>query len=372
MSFFHTNLLRLMMILIMFIPSASEGYTQESLQKFKELPTEIQDELLVPIPLGNIIQPRFGLQREDWRSESGADYYQKRLRLPFQTTTERSHFAYQFESDDNNTLRIKFKSQSSTARMVLLNAEHQILTSLQRQEHTEVQLKGDLESNTPQSYYLAVWDTAPPSQIVVEITLVRRKQRFDKEIETFALGETVDAEFEDGGRLLFSTGSQFSEDLDLGIISKDLRGEFKNNIISLSDNVTVSVKDKHSKWLITDKDNRQTYLIRRKGDGIDIYGGGIYKLYSIQLPQRGIFEVSFPIVDQSQPRFRVELSSQDQERIFPGPRIVIEYPGTYILKIDTIEGIDPTEESTPFQIRATFEAELWRVHSVEEVSGLPY
>jgi 4-amino-4-deoxy-L-arabinose transferase-like glycosyltransferase len=72
--------------------------------------------------------------------------------------------------------------------------------------------------------------------------------------------------------LLFSVKPEFQTDLDNGSISADLREEFKNNNISLSKDARVSVKKTDSRWLI--KDN-QIYTVRKKGDELNIYEGGI-------------------------------------------------------------------------------------------------
>ena len=74
--------------------------------------------------------------------------------------------------------------------------------------------------------------------------------------------------------LLFSTGSEFSGDLDREVISRDLRQAFEDNKISLSDKGTVSVEDGGSKWLIRADDKRPMYTIKRGRDGLNIYEAG--------------------------------------------------------------------------------------------------
>ena len=64
---------------------------------------------------------------------------------------------------------------------------------------------------------------------------------------------------------LFGIDSKkFQSDLDKGIISEDLRQEFKNNWVDLSENTAISVKEKGRIWLIGDKDNKQTYTVRKE------------------------------------------------------------------------------------------------------------
>lgn len=64
---------------------------------------------------------------------------------------------------------------------------------------------------------------------------------------------------------LFGIDSKkFQSDFDKGTISEDLRQEFKNNWIDLSENSAISVKEKGRIWLITDKDNDQIYTVRKE------------------------------------------------------------------------------------------------------------
>ena len=72
---------------------------------------------------------------------------------------------------------------------------------------------------------------------------------------------------------LFSIGLEFSDDLDEGAISEALRGELKNNSLSLSKDAALSVKKTGDKWVIADKD--QTYTFRKESDELRIYRGGI-------------------------------------------------------------------------------------------------
>ncbi|MCZ6679054.1 MAG: hypothetical protein O7E52_17610 [Candidatus Poribacteria bacterium] len=46
---------------------------------------------------------------------------------------------------------------------------------------------------------------------------------------------------------------------------------FDRNEISLSENLTVEVKDEKSKWLIRDADEEQTYTVIREGDELNVY-----------------------------------------------------------------------------------------------------
>jgi len=82
--------------------------------------------------------------------------------------------------------------------------------------------------------------------------------------------------------LLFSVELKYQIDLDKGNISEDLRQDFKDNRISLSQNATVSIEEKDSEWLIADfttarffTRKEKTYPVRKEGDKLNIYKQGI-------------------------------------------------------------------------------------------------
>jgi len=80
------------------------------------------------------------------------------------------------------------------------------------------------------------------------------------------------------GPLLFSIDLVFQSDLDHDNgISEDLRRGFENNGILLSQNATISIEEKDSRWLITDKDNEQTFLIRKEEGKLNIYKELLYE-----------------------------------------------------------------------------------------------
>jgi len=72
-------------------------------------------------------------------------------------------------------------------------------------------------------------------------------------------------------QLLFSVGLEYQTDLDKDNIFDNLKQKFKENKILLSQNVTVSIEEKYSKWLITDKDNKKTYPVKKEKDKLNIY-----------------------------------------------------------------------------------------------------
>ena len=66
-------------------------------------------------------------------------------------------------------------------------------------------------------------------------------------------------------QLLFGIESEILTALDNGNLSHDLRQEFEARDMPLSEVVTISIKVKGRKWLITDKlMNKSTLLVKRR------------------------------------------------------------------------------------------------------------
>ena len=70
--------------------------------------------------------------------------------------------------------------------------------------------------------------------------------------------------------LLFNIEMKFKNDLNNHKVSNNLRQRFQNNGIPLSQNVTVSVEKRNSKWIITDN-NSEEYLVSKEADELNIY-----------------------------------------------------------------------------------------------------
>ena len=75
--------------------------------------------------------------------------------------------------------------------------------------------------------------------------------------------------------LLFNVELKYQTHLNSENISTELRQEFKNNKIPLSQNAILSIQKKDSEWWIDDKDNKRMYIVRkeaRKEEGrLNIY-----------------------------------------------------------------------------------------------------
>jgi len=69
--------------------------------------------------------------------------------------------------------------------------------------------------------------------------------------------------------VLFNIRSDFQSDLDKATVSETLRKELENNGIALSQNATISIKEKGSEWRITDKSRK--YTVRKENDRLSLY-----------------------------------------------------------------------------------------------------
>jgi hypothetical protein len=78
--------------------------------------------------------------------------------------------------------------------------------------------------------------------------------------------------YEEHFKKLFSIGAELSSDLDNSIISQELRQGFEKNETPLSQHVTVSVRQRDSRWLITDK--LKKYYVRKEGGVLIVYEYG--------------------------------------------------------------------------------------------------
>jgi F0F1-type ATP synthase membrane subunit c/vacuolar-type H+-ATPase subunit K len=72
-----------------------------------------------------------------------------------------------------------------------------------------------------------------------------------------------------GAGPLFSVDPVLQTDLDNTVISQELRQEFENNLAPLLQHATISVKTPESEWLITDKQNRKSYRIKKENEEDD-------------------------------------------------------------------------------------------------------
>jgi len=79
-----------------------------------------------------------------------------------------------------------------------------------------------------------------------------------------------------GARLLFGVDLALQTDLNNSTISQELRQEFENNKYPLLQHASISVEEPESEWLITDKQNKKTYRIKKEKDKeqekLNIYG----------------------------------------------------------------------------------------------------
>ncbi len=87
-------------------------------------------------------------------------------------------------------------------------------------------------------------------------------------------------------KFLCSVELELQSDLDKGIISKELRQEFKNNKAPLSKQAKISVEQPETEWLVTDEG--KSYPIRKEQDKLNIYE-------NIELPTEGPLKFVFEV-----------------------------------------------------------------------------
>ena len=97
-------------------------------------------------------------------------------------------------------------------------------------------------------------------------------------------------------QLLFGIESEILTALDNGSLSQDLRQEFESREMPLSENVTISIKTKGRKWLITDKADEQEYVVSKEEGELRIYEQEPWSLFNFKR--------------EMWLRFSIELSSQ--------------------------------------------------------------
>ena len=75
---------------------------------------------------------------------------------------------------------------------------------------------------------------------------------------------------------LFKVDAALKNDLDRGYLSERLRQQFKENNITLSQNVTITIEEKGKKWLMVDAGKKQMYPIRVEGDQPNVFKSLFY------------------------------------------------------------------------------------------------
>ena len=96
------------------------------------------------------------------------------------------------------------------------------------------------------------------------------------------------------GDALFSVSSSFENELDDGTISEDLKEEFDDEDITLSDDAIVSAQESGNWWKITDGG---TYTIRKEGNRLNVYKGDHTPVVSNETRLFKVGRVEYTIVN---------------------------------------------------------------------------
>jgi uncharacterized membrane protein len=122
------------------------------------------------------------------------------------------------------------------------------------------------------------------------------------------------------GQLLFGVGLEFQDGLDNGAISGNLRREFGNHGIDLSDNASVSTEEEGSKWQITDQ--TAVYTLRKEAGTLNVLEG--HKYHQLDdgtfIPQR-----VFLVVESKLRNKASELSGEEIYASYVDSTILLPY-----------------------------------------------
>ena len=94
-----------------------------------------------------------------------------------------------------------------------------------------------------------------------------------------------------GEAFLFRVELNFQTDLERGVISNGLRGQFENHGISPSQNLTVLVEREGRRWLIADKDNKQMYSLRKAEEKLEVFRQTIFRPDKLVEAQQRLFNL---------------------------------------------------------------------------------
>ena len=119
--------------------------------------------------------------------------------------------------------------------------------------------------------------------ILLVAILVHGREKLDHD-EFFPLTQEHDipcVKCHTSDSLLFRMDVVFQNEVGKGArLSEDVQWEFGVRGIPISQNATVSMKEKGHKWLITDGENKQRYPVRKEAGQFNIYTASIYKTYT--------------------------------------------------------------------------------------------
>ena len=88
---------------------------------------------------------------------------------------------------------------------------------------------------------------------------------------------------------IFSIELALQDDLDTGYNSDKLRTAFKNNGLSISKSSAITTQIRTDEWLITDCISKKEYLLKKKGEKINVYAKGHSNLHVVnQIVERDL------------------------------------------------------------------------------------
>lgn len=109
--------------------------------------------------------------------------------------------------------------------------------------------------------------------------------------------------------LLFRINLGVQSNFDGTNFSDDLRQQFEENGISLSQNATISVQKASSKWFINDTENQDTYIVQKKGNMLEVYFNA-KAWYQLRIPKL----LHYPIEQANPSLINIKLKVQEYHR----------------------------------------------------------
>lgn len=137
-------------------------------------------------------------------------------------------------------------------------------------------------------------------------------------------------------QLLFGIESEILTALDNGNLPQDLRQEFEAHEMPLSENVTISIKAKGRKWLITDKADEQEYVVSKEEGELRIYEQERWQLFNFK--REKWLRFSIELSSQIELKFLVDLDkgllSDDLRQKFEAQKTTLSEKVTISTKVE--------------------------------------
>ncbi len=174
---------------------------------------------------------------------------------------------YELEEEATQEITANIQSQKQIQEGQLKDKQDELR---ELTESMEEDIKEKIENIKSQE----IWLRARSSKLVdIEARLGELKESLENPQDIFGeIMEAINSLNSDSLEplLLFAVGLKHQADLGKENISEELRKEFDNNGISLSQNAVASIEQQDNEWRITCEDNKKIYSVRKANDKLTI------------------------------------------------------------------------------------------------------